>query len=296
MKDIPVTVIGLGAMGGGMANRLLDLGCPLTVYNRTSSATASFVARGAKSAATPAASVRAGGIVITMVANDAALEEMALGADGFVAALGDGVHLAMSTVSGACARRVAAAQAAAGSAYVAAPVFGRGEAAASGKLWIAHSGPAAAKAKAAPVLEALSQGRFDFGEAPEAAALAKIAGNFLILAATEAMGEAFALLQKNGVDARQFFEMMAQSIFAAPIYKNYGPLILDRKFDPPGFRLVLGAKDCGLAIDAATASQAPMPLASLVRDRLLAAMAKGRGELDLTALALGAAEDAGLGR
>ena len=88
----------------------------------------------------------------------------------------------------------------------------------------------------------------------------------MIFAATEAMGEAFALLQKNDVDARQFWEMMTQSIFAAPIYKNYGPLILDRKFTPPGFKLALGAKDCGLTIDAATASQVPMPLASLIRD------------------------------
>jgi 3-hydroxyisobutyrate dehydrogenase-like beta-hydroxyacid dehydrogenase len=297
MQDTPpVTVIGLGAMGGGMANRLLDLGFPLTVYNRTSAATVPFVARGAKAAATPMAAVQPGGIAITMLADDAALEAVALEPDGFLAALGNGVHLSMSTISAACAQRLADRQSKLGGAYLAAPVFGRGEAAAAGKLWIALSGPAAAKRRVAPVLEALSQGRTDYGEQPAAAALAKIAGNFMIFAATETMGEAFALLQKNGVDAHLFFEMVTQSLFAAPLYRNYGPLILERRFLPAGFRLALGAKDCGLAIEAATASQTPMPLASLIRDRLLAAMANGRGEMDLTALTLGAAEDAGLVR
>jgi 3-hydroxyisobutyrate dehydrogenase-like beta-hydroxyacid dehydrogenase len=295
LDHLDIAVLGLGAMGGGVANRLLDLGAKIAVYNRTQAAADPFVARGARRAATPAEAVTPGGIAITFVANDAALTEITDGANGFAERLGaGGIHLSMSTISAACAHALAARHAALASTWVASPVFGRGDAAASGKLWLAVSGPEAAKTRVKPLLDQLGQGQFDYGEAPEAAPLAKIAGNFMIMAAIEAMGEAFALLQKNGLDARLFFSMISRSLFAAPIYKNYAPLILDRKFNPPGFRLVLGAKDIGLAVDAAVQSQAPMPLASLVRDRLLAALAKGRAEWDLTALAFQAAEEAGV--
>jgi len=294
---LEIAVIGLGAMGAGIASRLLDLGARVTVYNRTKAATEPFVARGARAAATPAEAVKPGGIVITMVANDEALEQVTVGPDGFLAALGaGGVHISMSTISATCATALAARHSEAGSDWVSSPVFGRGEVAASGQLWLAVSGSEAAKARVRPVIDALSRGQTDFGTSPDAAPLTKIAGNFMILAATEAMGEAFALLQKNDVSARSFFDMITQSLFAAPIYKTYGPLILDRKFSPPGFRLVLGAKDIGLAIAAATESQTPMPLASLIRDRLLAAMANGRGEQDVTAMTLQAVADAGLDR
>jgi 3-hydroxyisobutyrate dehydrogenase-like beta-hydroxyacid dehydrogenase len=297
IEALEIAVIGLGAMGGGIANRLLDVGAKLTVYNRTQAATAQFVARGARAAATPAEAVKPGGIAITMVANDAALEQVTMGADGLLQGLGaGGVHISMSTISPTCATQLAARHQEAGSDWVSSPVFGRGDVAAKGQLWLAVSGGEAAKARVQPALEALGRGRTDFGSAPGAAPLAKIAGNFMILAATEMMGEAFALLQKNNVDARGFHDMITQSLFAAPIYKTYGPLILDRNFSPPGFRLVLGAKDIGLAIAAAIESQTPMPLASLVRDRLLAAMANGLGEQDVTAMTLQAAADAGLNR
>jgi 3-hydroxyisobutyrate dehydrogenase-like beta-hydroxyacid dehydrogenase len=282
-------------MGGGMANRLLDLGYPVAVFNRTAAAADAFTSRGARRAARPADAVDPGGIVITMVSNDAALEAVTLGADGLLAGLGkDGVHISMSTVSAGVVRRLAEQHEAQGSRMISAAVFGRGEAAASGKLWIAVSGAEPAKARAKPLLEQLGQGIVDFGPAPDAAVTAKIAGNFLIVAATEAMGEAFALLRKRGVDPRQFHAMMSQSIFAAAIYKNYRPLILDRKFDPPGFKLGLAAKDIGLVIDAAADSKTPMPLASLVRDRLMTSLANGQGELDLTSIAMHSARDAGL--
>ncbi len=297
IEALEIAVIGLGAMGGGIANRLLDVGAKVTVYNRTQAATAPFVARGARAAATPAAAVKPGGVAITMVANDQALEQVTTGADGLLSGLGaGGVHISMSTISPNCATSLAARHQAAGSDWVSSPVFGRGDIAAKGQLWLAVSGSEAAKARVQPVLEALSRGRTDFGTSPGAAPLAKIAGNFMILAATEVMGEAFTLLEKNNVDARGFHDMITQSLFAAPIYKTYGPLILDRNFSPPGFRLALGAKDIGLAIAAATESQTPMPLASLVRDRLLAAMANGLGEQDVTAMTLRNAADAGLGR
>ena len=289
-----IGVIGLGGMGSGIAGRLLDTGHHVSVFNRTASAAAPLVARGAMQASTPAAVARAG-IVITMVANDAALEQMASGADGFLDALpAGGVHISMSTISAALARSLAERHAAHGSHFVAAPVFGRGDAAASGKMWILTSGAAEAKARVRPVLEALSQGIEDLGEAPDAAPLGKIAGNFMIISATEAMGEAFALLSKSGVDTRAWHAMMARSIFGCPIYANYGRIILDRAFSPPGFKLSLGAKDLGLALTAGQDAQVPMPFASILRDRFLTSFAQGRGDLDLTSLALNAANDAGL--
>jgi 3-hydroxyisobutyrate dehydrogenase-like beta-hydroxyacid dehydrogenase len=294
MSGTAIGVIGLGSMGSGIAGRLLDTGHAVTVFNRTASVAAPFAARGATVAANPAAAA-AGGLVITMVANDAALEQVAAGEHGILAALPKGgVHISMSTISAALARRLAEQHAAHGSHFVAAPVFGRGDAAASGKMWILTSGAAAAKARVRPVLEALSQGIEDLGEAPDAAPLGKIAGNFMIISATEAMGEAFALLEKSGVDARAWHAMMARSIFGCPIYANYGRIILDRAFSPPGFKLSLGAKDLGLALTAGQDAQVPMPFASILRDRFLTSFAQGRGELDLTSLALNAANDAGL--
>lgn len=290
-----VGVIGLGGMGSGMANRLLDQGIQVAVFNRTAGAADALVARGARRAATPADAAAPDGVVISMVANDAALDAVSEGADGVLARLGpNGVHVSMSTISAELARSLAARHAARGSLFLAAPVFGRPDAAAAGKLWILHSGAPAAKARARPVLEALSQGMVDAGEAADAAPIGKIAGNFLIASAMEAMSEAFALLEKSGVDARAWHGLMARSLFACPIYANYGRFILDRAFTPPGFRLALGAKDVGLALATGKEKQVPMPFASLLNDRFLAALAQGRGEMDWTSIALNAAADAGL--
>lgn len=293
MSSLDIGVIGLGGMGSGIAGRLLQAGYRVTVYNRTQSAADSLVEKGATRARTPAEAAK-GGVVITMVANDAALDAVAAGPDGLLAALGEGTHLSMSTISVALARSLADRHAAQGGQLIAAPVFGRPDAAASGKLWILHSGAAEAKARVRPVLEAVSQGIYDIGEAPEAAVAGKIAGNFLIASATEAMGEAFALLTKSGADARVFHDMMGKSIFACPIYQNYGRFILDRAFTPPGFKLSLGAKDVGLALAASAEAQVPMPFASVLRDRFLAALANGRGDLDWTSIAQDAAAAAGL--
>lgn len=295
MSEPVIAVIGLGGMGSGIAGRLLEAGFRLRVWNRTAAAADPLVQRGAERAASPAQAVEAGSIAITMLANDAAVEAVTTGPGGFAGRLGaGGVHVSMSTISVGLARRLAALHEAAGSDLVSAPVFGRPTAAAAGKLWILQSGKSAALARVRPLLEAASQGIFDAGEAPDAAPAAKIAGNFLIASAMEAMGEAFALLEKRGVDARAFHEMMSQTIFGSIIHQNYGRFILDRQFSPPGFKLTLGAKDIGLALDAGAESQVPLPLASLLRDRFLAAQAQGRGELDWTSVALNARADAGL--
>lgn len=293
MSGTAIGVVGLGGMGGGMAGRLLDTGHQVTVWNRSKAAAEPFVARGAKLAASPAEAA-ACGTVITMVANDAALRQVTNGPRGILEGLGDGVHISMSTVSMALVRALAKQHAAKGSHFVSAPVFGRPVAAASGKLWILQSGPEDAKARVRPVLEALSQSIHDIGLTPDAAAVGKIAGNFMIAAATEAMGEAFALLAKSGADARVWHEMISSTIFACPIYANYGRFILDKAFSPPGFKLTLGAKDIGLALEAGAGQHVPMPFANVLRDRFLTAQAQGRADLDWTSIALNALSDAGL--
>jgi 3-hydroxyisobutyrate dehydrogenase-like beta-hydroxyacid dehydrogenase len=288
-------MIGLGMMGRGIAGRLIDAGFDVAVYNRTRTAVDELEQRGARACSTPAEAVTAGGLVITAIANDAALEAVATGPDGLLEKLGSGgVHISMSTISPSLAARLAARHAALGSAFVGAPVFGRPEAAASGRLWIALSGDADAKARIGPVLACLSQGVFDLGIAPEAAHVAKISGNFLIAAAVEAMAEAFALVAKNGGSAEAFHDLLAQTIFACPIYQNYGRLILGRQFSPPGFKLALGAKDIGLVLANGRETETPLPFASLLNDRYLAALAKGRAGLDWMAIALDVASDAGL--
>jgi 3-hydroxyisobutyrate dehydrogenase-like beta-hydroxyacid dehydrogenase len=282
-------------MGGGMAGRLIDAGFDVAVYNRSRDSAGPLVERGARLAATPAEAVAPDGIVITMLANDEALETVAGGPDGLLEKLGPGgIHMSMSTISPSLAKRLAARHAARGSTYLGAPVFGRPEAAAAGRLWIALSGDEAAKARVQPVLACLSQGVFDLGAPPEAAHVAKISGNFLIAAAMEAMAEAFALVAKNGGNAEAFHGLLSQTLFACPIYQNYGKWILARAFSPAGFTLELGAKDIGLVLANGRETRTPLPLASLLGDRYLAAMAKGRGELDWMAIALDVSADAGL--
>jgi 3-hydroxyisobutyrate dehydrogenase-like beta-hydroxyacid dehydrogenase len=295
MAKLEIAVLGIGGMGRGIAGRLLDAGHLVTVYNRTAAAADVLVARGARRAASPAEAVVPGGIAVTMLANDAALEAVTTGPEGFLEPLGrDGLHVSMSTITPALARSLAARHRAIGGDFLGSPVFGRPDAAAAGRLWIALSGSDAAKTRAKPVHDAISQGIFDFGAAPEAALVAKIGGNFLIAAALEAMGEAFALMTKSGVDAARFHEMISQTLFAGVVYQNYGRAILGGKFEPAGFKLSLGAKDVGLALSVGSDTETPLPLASLLRDRFLAGLAKGRGESDWSAIALGAREDAGL--
>jgi 3-hydroxyisobutyrate dehydrogenase-like beta-hydroxyacid dehydrogenase len=295
MTQQQVAVLGIGAMGSGIAGRLLDAGFAVTIYNRTAAATDALVARGARRAARPAEAVILGGIAVTMLANDAALSEVTVGAGGFLPVLGkDGLHISMSTVSPALIGDLAARHRAAGGDLLGSPVFGRPDAAAAGRLWVALSGSDAAKARAKPVHEAVSQGIFDFGDEPESALVAKIGGNFLILAAIEALAEAFALMGKSGVDARQFHDMISRTLFDGVVYRNYGRIILDRAFEPAGFKLKLGLKDVGLALQQGAVSETPLPLASLLRDRFVSSLAKGRGEIDWAAIALAAAEDAGL--
>jgi 3-hydroxyisobutyrate dehydrogenase-like beta-hydroxyacid dehydrogenase len=287
--------IGLGSMGLPMASRLIVAGHPLRVWNRTPGKAASLVAQGATVVAKPADAAAPGGIVFSMLADDHAVEEVFAPGAGLLERLGKGgVHVSMSTISPAAARRMAEQHGRLGVAYLAAPVFGRPEAAQAGELWICLSGPDAAKERIKPMLAMMGQGWFDFGADPGAANIVKLCGNFMIAAATEALGEALALAEKNGLDRTGVFEMLTGTLFACAIYKGYGGKIATQNYQPVGFRLALGLKDITLALRTAAESQVPMPLASLLHDRALAAVAKGRGDQDWASLALEASEDAGL--
>lgn len=287
--------VGLGSMGMPIATNLLQAGYGVRVFNRTASKAAALTERGASLAAQSADVAQPGGVVLTMVSDDRAIEEICLPSDSFVERLGPGgVHISLSTIAPSTSRWLAEHHAKFKVDYVAAPVFGRPAAAATKLLWIVVSGPAAARQRAQPIFNAIGQGIFEFGEDPGAANVVKLCGNFMLAAAIEALSEGLTLAQVNGLDKKAVIEMLGKTVFACPAYQNYGRQIADEKFDTGGFRLVLGLKDINLAIQTAAANSMPMPLASLLRDRWLTSVANGRGEMDWTAVALDVAADAGL--
>lgn len=287
--------IGLGNMGLPIAANLIRAGYSLRVFNRTAARAEPLVKEGAVLVPRAADAAVPGGIVLTMLADDGAEESVALREDGFADRLGPGgIHAALSTISPATSRRLAGQHARSGNAYVAAPVFGRPEAAATAKLWVCLSGPAEAKQRLAAVVKAISQGSFDFGEDAGAANVVKLCGNFLIAAAMESMAEAFTLAKKNQLDEVYVADALTRMLFPCPIYQGYGSRIAQWQFEPVGFRLGLGLKDIRLVLETGTQSETPLPLASLLRDRWLTAVARGRADMDWSAAVLGAAEDAGL--
>ncbi len=288
-----VGFIGLGHMGSGMAANLLQAGHGVTVYNRTRAKAEPLAARGATIADTPADACK-GEVVFTMLADDAAVEGVVLGEGGVLASLPeDATHVSSSTISVALSKRLAEAHRAAGQRYVSAPVFGRPDAAAAGKLFIVAAGAPEAVRKVAPLLEAIGQRTFTVGETPETANLVKLSGNFLIAAVIESLGEAMALVGKAGVDKHQYIDLLTSTLFAAPVYKTYGGLLADAKFEPAGFAAPLGLKDVRLTLAAADDLRVPLPLASLLRDRFLTLLAHGGDKLDWSAMGALAAKDAG---
>jgi 3-hydroxyisobutyrate dehydrogenase-like beta-hydroxyacid dehydrogenase len=276
-----------------MAANLIRAGHEVTVYNRTASKMKALMEQGAHPAAQVTDACR-GEAVVTMLADDNAVESTVFGDKGLTGGLGKGaIHVSMSTISVALSERLAAAHAEAGQRFVAAPVFGRPEAAAAAKLFIVAAGAPDAVDACLPLFEALGQKTFTFGNNPPAANLVKLSGNFLIASAIEALGEAMALVGKAGVNRGQFIDLLTSTIFSAPIYKIYGPLIAEQRFEPAGFAAPLGHKDIRLTLAAAETLRVPMPLASLLRDRFLTLFAHGGERLDWSAITRLAAEDAG---
>ena len=289
-----VGFIGLGHMGSGMAQNLLKAGHELTVYNRTPEKVKVLVERGARGAATVADSCK-GDVVITMLAEDSAVENVVLGEAGILASLRKGaIHISSSTISVALSEKLAAEHTKRGQRFVAAPVFGRPEAAAAAKLFIVVAGAPDALDSCMPLFDAMGQKTFRFGDKASSANLVKISGNFMISSTIETLAEAMALVAKAGLDQHQYLDFLTSSLFTAPIYKTYGMLIADKKFKPAGFAAPLGFKDVRLALAAGEALRVPLPLANLVRDRFLRLLGRGDETIDWSAISQLAAEDAGL--
>jgi 3-hydroxyisobutyrate dehydrogenase-like beta-hydroxyacid dehydrogenase len=285
--------IGLGHMGSAMAANLVKAGHDVTVFNRTPAKRRALLELGAHEARSVADACH-GEVIITMLADDAAVASVALAKDGIVENLAKGaIHLSMSTISVALSKQLSEAHAHTGQRFVAAPVFGRPDAAAAAKLFIVAAGEAAAVETCQPLFNVLGQKSFVISTEPPAANLVKLSGNFLLAAAIEALGEAIALVGKAGVDRRAYVDLLTSTIFPAPAYKIYGDLIAERRFEPAAFAAPLGFKDIRLALAAAESLRVPMPLGSLLHDRFLRLLAQGGDRLDWAAIGGLASEDAG---
>ena len=285
--------IGLGHMGSAMAANLVKAGHDVTVFNRTAAKRSALLELGAHEAGSVADACH-GEVIITMLADDTAVVDVALAKDGIIENLARGaIHLSMSTISVALSKRLSERHAQAGQRFVAAPVFGRPDAAAAAKLFIVVAGESAAVETCKPLFDTLGQKTFPISTEPAAANLVKLSGNFLLAAAMEALGEAIALVGKAGIDRRAYVDLLTSTIFPAPAYKIYGGLIAESRFQPAAFAAPLGFKDIRLALAAAESLRVPMPLGSLLHDRFLRLLAQGGESLDWAAIGGLAAQDAG---
>lgn len=287
--------IGLGSMGLPIANNLIKAQHVLTVYNRTRNRVEELKPLGAKIAESPGEAASDCEALITMLSDDRAVEEVVLTQGKAIDSLPAGaVHISMSTISVELSRRLTMAHGEKQQHYVAATVFGRPDAAAAAKLFVVAAGQTSQIEFCQPIFDAIGQKTFVVGEKAYAANVVKLAGNFLITAVIESLAEAFALIRKNGLDPNAFLEVLTGSLFTAPVYRTYGSLIASDKFEPAGFKLPLGFKDNRLLVAAAEESAVPMPMASLIHDRFLAALAQGLGEADWAAIARISYKNAGL--
>ncbi len=289
-----VGFLGLGNMGQPIARNLIKARHEVIAYNRTRSRAEQLGSHGVRVASSPAEASEAE-VVMTMLADDRAVEEVVFGENGVQSKLPpEGIHVSLGTISTELSKRLAKAHEARGQFFVAAPVFGRPEAAEAAKLVVVAAGPSRAVERCRPLLEAIGRKLFVIGTEPWGANLVKLTGNFVIASMLETLGEAFALVRKAGLEPRQFLEIVNGSLFQSPIYENYGNIMAKEEYEPAGFKLRLGLKDVRLALAAAEELSVPLPIASILRDHLLAAIARGYGELDWAGLAKVAAEDAGI--
>jgi len=286
--------IGLGKMGMGMARNLLRAGHNLVVHNRSREKAEALAGDGARLADSPADASRDAEVVMTMVADDHAVEEVVFGTHGIASAMKNGcIHLSHSTISAALARRLTVEHARRGQGYLSVPVFGRPEAAENKKLLIVAAGPSELVQRCRPLFDAVGRQTFVVGVEPWQANVAKVCGNFMIIGIIEALGEAYATLRKAGVAPEAFLEIM-NALFGSQFIATYGRIIAREQFEPALFALRLGLKDVRLVLEAAEECAAPMPLASLVHDHLVSALAHGQGEMDWSSMTRVLARNAGL--
>jgi 3-hydroxyisobutyrate dehydrogenase-like beta-hydroxyacid dehydrogenase len=287
--------IGLGNMGAAIAANLLREQHQVSIWNRTPGRARALVDSGASLAASPKAAAHGSEVVFTMLADDSALDSVMAGENGIVAGLQPGaLHVSMSTIAVATAERAAATHRAHGQRFMCAPVFGRPEAAAAAKLFVVAAGEAADLQTVSPLLGVIGQRVFHVGDRPSAASLIKLCGNFMILSAIEALGEAMTLAEKGGVAKQQLLEVLTGTLFDSPAYRTYGAILAAEKFRPAGFAAPLGLKDMRLVGQSAEALGVPMPLLSLLRDHLLQTIAQEGEDIDWSGIALAVRRNAGL--
>jgi 3-hydroxyisobutyrate dehydrogenase-like beta-hydroxyacid dehydrogenase len=285
--------LGLGAMGHGMAARLLGAGHRLHVWNRSPEKARDLEAAGAQLAATPADAARVG-VVLTSLADDEAVLDVVEGEAGVLAGLPPGgLHVSLSTISYQLGERLAKLHADHGQAFVSAPVFGRPPAAQAGQLFVVAAGAEAQLTRAAPLFEAIGQRVFPLGERPAAANLVKLCGNFMILCVVEGLAEAMTLAGKAGVEKAALLEVLTGTLFGAPIYHTYGEILTEGRYRPAGFRAPLGLKDMRLTGAAAEELRTPMPFLGVIRDHLLQTIALEGEDIDWSAMALAVERNAG---
>jgi hypothetical protein len=290
-----VGFIGTGRMGRAMARRLIEAKHDLAVFNRTAAKAAELVQAGARSAASLALAARHGAAVFTMLADDAALEHVAGQTGGLLESLPKGgIHICSGTHGIGVVRKLKAEHAVRGQVLVAAPMLGRPEMVASGQAGMVISGPAEALSRCAPLFAAIARRSFEAGADPEAATAIKIANNFVLGCAIEAMGEGFSLVRKYGVVPQVFNDVMTDGLFACPAYKAYAKIIVEESYDRVGQMAVLGLKDANLALAAGEAVGVPLPSGNVWRDRLVGALAHGDGGKDWAVMALEQARASGL--
>ena len=280
--------IGLGNLGLPIAENILNKRSQLFIYNRTASKAQSLVEKGAQLCANVKELSQKCDVVFTIVSDDAALDEITLGKDGIAENLKEGgVHVSSSTILPATATRLKEKHEERNTHYVAAPVMGRPEAARAGKLNFLVAGQRTATELVTPLLkDAGGSGVWQFGDDVAAANVAKLCTNFLIISAIEAMAEGINLAKKSGVDATAWMNTVTQTLFAAPIYVNYGNILLKETFQPAGFALRLGLKDVNLVLEQSRKASAHMPIGELMQKRLSECVVNGMGDYDWTAVAL----------
>jgi 3-hydroxyisobutyrate dehydrogenase-like beta-hydroxyacid dehydrogenase len=287
--------LGLGNMGAAVAANLRKAGHELTVWNRTVAKTMPLVDAGALRAETPRRAADGRDVVFSMLADDGALESVLEGDDGLVAGLSPGaLHVSLSTIAIATAERCVERHHAAGQRFLSAPVFGRPEAAAAAKLFIVAAGERSDFERIEPLLAVIGQRSFYLGAEPPSANLVKLCGNFMILSAIEIMGEAMALAEKGGITRKQLLEVITGTLFDAPVFRTYGAIVAEERFKPAGFAAPLGLKDMRLAGQAAETLRVPMPVLSILRDRLLQLIAQEGDDIDWSAITRSSARNAGL--
>lgn len=281
-------------MGSGMARNLLRAGHEVTLYNRTRQKAEALVADGARVAASPAEACRTAEVAMTMLADDSAVEEVVWAGDGISCGLVKGaIHISSSTISTAFSRQLAEGHGQRGQLFLSAPVFGRPEAAAEKKLLVVAAGIPELVERCRPLFDAIGRETFVAGDQPWQANAVKLCGNFMIASMLETFSEAFATVRKAGVERHLFLDVM-NALFGSPVYANYGGIIADERFEPAGFALRLGLKDARLVLETAQECASPMPIAGVVRERLISAMAHGQSEMDWSSLAQVSARAAGL--